>query len=108
MSIWGGGGVCACGSGILSSAEDVLEMSVVLGVRGVFGVCELCGVRGLVGARLGPSYLHGRVGGVVSVCVVSLDYLCRWLDQVSIYCARRLPAQLRCTLRSILLHLIDI
>ena len=40
-------------------------------------------------------------GGVVtmSVCDVSLDYLCRWQVQVSVYCARRC---------SILLHLIDI
>ena len=30
------------GSGIVSFADDVLEMSVVLGVRGVGGVCEMC------------------------------------------------------------------
>ena len=35
--------------------------------------------------------------GVMSVCVVSL-----------VYCARRIPAHLRCTQCSILLHLIDI
>ena len=39
----------------------------------------------------------GRVGGVMSVCVVSLDYLCRWQVQVYVYCARRLPVHLRCT-----------
>ena len=46
-----GGGVvvvCAghvggtCGSGIVSSAADVLGMSVVRGMRGVGGVCEMC------------------------------------------------------------------
>ena len=30
------------GSGIVSGAADVLGMSVVRGMRGVGGVCELC------------------------------------------------------------------
>ena len=30
------------GSGIVSSKDDVLEMSVVRGIRGVGRVCELC------------------------------------------------------------------
>ena len=30
------------GSGIVSSAADVLEMSVVRGMRKVGGVCEIC------------------------------------------------------------------
>ena len=30
------------GSGIVSSALDVLGMSVVRGMRGVGGVCEMC------------------------------------------------------------------
>ena len=30
------------GSGIMSSAADVLWMSVVRGMRGVSGVCEMC------------------------------------------------------------------
>ena len=30
------------GSGIMSSAADVLWMSVVRGMRGVGGVCEMC------------------------------------------------------------------
>ena len=42
------------------------------------------------------------------VCVVSLDSLCRCQVHVSVYCARRIPAHLRCTQCSILLHLIDI
>ena len=41
------------------------------------------------------------------VCV-SLDSLCRWQFQVSVYCAWRIPAHLRCTQCSILLHLMDI
>ena len=47
-------------------------------------------------------------GGVMSVCVVSLDSLSRWQVHVSVYCARQIPAHLRCTQCSILLHLIDI
>ena len=39
---------------------------------------------------------------------MSLDSLCRWQVQVSVYCAWRIPAHLRCTQRSILLHLMDI
>ena len=39
---------------------------------------------------------------------MSLDSLCRWQVQVSVYCAWRIPAQLRCTQCSILLHLMDI
>ena len=31
-----------CGSGIVSSAADVLWMSVVRGMRGVGEVCEMC------------------------------------------------------------------
>ena len=30
------------GSGIVSSASDVLQMSVVRGMRGVGGLCEMC------------------------------------------------------------------
>ena len=59
---------------------------------------------GGVGVRLGPG---SERGGVMSVCVVSLDYLCLWQVQVSVYFARRIPAHLRCTQCSILLHRID-
>ena len=41
------------------------------------------------------------------VCV-RLDSQCRWQVQVSVYCAWRIPAHLRCTHCSILLHLMDI
>ena len=44
------------GSGIVSSAADVLWMSVVRGMRGVGGVCEMCMARGGVG-REGASGL---------------------------------------------------
>ena len=47
-------------------------------------------------------------GGVISWCVVSLDYLCRCQVQVYVYCARRIPSHFRCTQCSIMLHLIDI
>ena len=39
----------------------------------------------------------------MSVCIVSLDSLCRWPVQVSVYCARRIPAHSGCTQCSILL-----
>ena len=39
---------------------------------------------------------------------MSLDSLCRWLVQVSVYCAWGIPVHLRCTQCSILLHLMDI
>ena len=39
---------------------------------------------------------------------MSLDSLCRWQVQVSVYCAWRILAQLRCTQCSIMLHLMDI
>ena len=52
----------------------------------------------------------GQGSGAVGWCYVcvSLDYLCRWQVQVSVYCAWRIPAHLRCTQCSILLHLMDI
>ena len=39
---------------------------------------------------------------------MSLDSLCRWQVQVSVYCAWRIPAHLRCTQCSIMLHPMDI
>ena len=39
---------------------------------------------------------------------MSPDSLFRWQVQVSVYCAMRIPAHLRCTQCSILLYLIDI
>ena len=43
------------GSGIVTSAADVLWMSVVRGMRGVGGVCEMCMclARGGVGGKGG-------------------------------------------------------
>ena len=49
-----------------------------------------------------------REGGVKCVFVVRLEYLCRWQVYVSVYCAMRIPALLRCTQCSILLHHINI
>ena len=48
------------------------------------------------------------LGGVMSVCVVSMDYLCRWQVQVSVYCVKRIPAHLMGTHCSIMLRLTDI
>ena len=44
------------GSGVLASAGDVLEISVVRGVGGVYDMCMClarCGVGGVVGERIG-------------------------------------------------------
>ena len=90
------------GSGILASAGDMLEI-MCFGCGGVGGVGGVGGdwVGGLVQGLVGW-------GGVMHVCVVSLDYLCIWQVQVSVNGARRIHAHLRCTQCSILLHLIDI
>ena len=65
---------------------------------------------GVVGGEWVSSLCQGLEGwgGVMSVCSVSLDSLCLWQVQVSVYCVRRIPAHLRCTQCSILLHPIDI
>ena len=72
----------------------------------VFGLmwCGCCMWAGVGGLDQG---LEGCCG-VMFVLVVSLDSLCRWHVHVSVYCARRIHAHLRCTPCSILLHLIDI
>ena len=100
------------GLGVLSSAGDVVEMSVV---RGVGGVCNMCmclalggvgGVGGELVRGLGFTNPVGTEGkwdmcvfwlrwwwggalvGVFFVFVVSLDSLCSWQVQVSVYCRR--------------------
>ena len=145
-----GGGVVAVRAylGVLASAGDVLEISVMRGVGGVYDMC-ICLGRGGVGGdrgewvtRLGLGLTNsggtwgkwnmclcfgcdgvcsvggewmgvldqgmGGWGGNMYVCVVSLDYLCWWQVQVYVYCARQIPAHLRNTQCSILLHLIYI
>ena len=39
----------ARGSGVVSSADDLLEMSVVCVVRGVGGLCQMCKYMSRVG-----------------------------------------------------------
>ena len=77
------------------------------GVVGEWDVCH-CLVCGGVWVEWVADFGHGGWSGVMYVCVVSLDYLWRWQVQVSVYCAQRITAHLRCTQCSILLHLIDI
>ena len=70
----------------------------------VFG----CGGVGSVGGEW-VGWLEPGSGGVGwCYACVSLDSLCRWQVQASVYCAWRIPAHLRCTQCSILLHLMDI
>ena len=64
------------GSGIVSKAADVLWMSVLRGIRGVGGVCEMCMclARGSVGRerdeRIGFGFTNPvRTGGVLDVCL---------------------------------------
>ena len=72
VSTWHVGGTR--GSGIVSSADDVLWISAVRAMRGVGGVCEICmclarvgGVwveRGAVGERIWLCENRGSVGRV--------------------------------------------
>ena len=81
-------------------------MFLCLGCGGVGGVglCGLCW-----GEWVGSlGHVLGRRGRVMTMCIVSLDYLFISQIHVSVYCARRIPAHLRCTQCSILLHLIGI
>ena len=84
-----------------------LDSTNPVGKGGVLDLCFGCG--GVCGEWVGglDQGLMGW-GGVMSVLVVSLDSLCRWQVQVSVYCAWRIPAHLRFTQCSILLHLMDI
>ena len=80
-------------SGIVSSAADVLGMSVVCETGGVLDMC-LCNNRGWYrwgvgkGIRTGP----GRVGWCYVCVTVSPDSLRRWHVQVSVYCAWKIPS----------------
>ena len=60
--------------------------------------------------RWGVSRVLGTGSGRMGWCnvCVTLDSLSRWQVQVSVCCARRIPVHRMCTLRSILLHLINI
>ena len=83
-----------------------------MGTGGMLDMCLCFGCGGVGG--VGGEWVGGldqgreRWGGVMPVCGMSLDSLCRWQVQVSVYCAWRIPAHLRCTQCSILLHLMDI
>ena len=72
----------------MSSAADVLGISVVHGMRGIGGVCEMCMclARGVVGGERGEWMRglglgfnnHVGTGGVLDVCVFGLRW-CRWV-----------------------------
>ena len=87
-------------------------MAVVVAVtvmRVLLFVFHGCMLRGLGLGFTNPVRTGGMwdvclgCGGVMSVCFVCLDSLCRWQVQVSLYCARRIPAYIRCTQSSNLL-----
>ena len=66
-----------------------------IGTGGVLDMCMGCG--GVGGGVGGMIQGLGGWGGVMHVCVVSLDSLWRWQVQVSACCARQIPANLWCT-----------
>ena len=78
-----------------------------VGTGGVLDMC-LCFAVVWVGSGYGAWTRVENGGVVLCLCGVSLDSMCRWQVQVSVYCAWRIPAHLRCTQCSILLHLMDI
>ena len=97
------------GSGIVSSAADVLWMNVV---RGMWGVCEMCMY--LAWGGLGGEWMRGlglgvtnrvRTGGVLDVC---LCFSCGGVGGEGGKWVGGLNQGLRCTQCSILLHLMDI
>ena len=60
----------------------------------MLGVCLCLGCGGVVGEWVGD--LDQDLDGWCYVCV-SLDPMCRWHVQLSVYCAKRIPAHLGCT-----------
>ena len=89
-----------------------------------FGLYQSCENRGSVGRvsvlwlrwcgwcmwGIGRGLDQGPEGGVV-LCLCEMrvwSLLCRWQVKVSVYCSWRIPAHLRCTQCSIMLHLMDI
>ena len=61
-----------------------------------FGFYQSCRNRGSVGTCVCVAvvWVAWARDGVMSVCVVSLDCLCRWNVHVSVYRARRIPTHL--------------
>ena len=91
------------GSGIVFSADDVLEMSLVCGMteRNWWSVWNEFGLGW--DERIGFGlYQTGGYRGSVSLG------LCLWPVQVSVYCARQIPVHFWCTQCPILLLIIDI
>ena len=89
-----------CGSGRCGWMRGLgLGFTNPVGTGEVLDVCLCfgCGGVGGVGGEWVGGLDQGREGwgDGMSVCDVSLDYLCRWHVQVSVYCAWRIPAHLR-------------
>ena len=75
----------------------VLGLTNPVRTWGVLYVCLCLGCGDVSGVGVesvgGLNQCLEEWGGVMSVYVVSPNYLCRWQVQVSVYCARRIPAQ---------------
>ena len=107
--------MCLAGGGVGGEGgewmrELGLGFTNPVGTGGVLDVCLCfgCGGVGGVGGEGQGAWTRVWRGDVISVGDVSLDSLCRWQVHVSVYCAWRTPAHLRCTQCTILLHLMDI
>ena len=98
----GGEWVTRLGLGLTNSGRTLGEWDIWM--------CIGCGgVGGIGGEWVGDLVQDlGGWGGVMYVCVVSLESLCRWQVHVSVYCAKLHPVHLMCTHCSIMLHIIDI
>ena len=94
--------MCVFGSGRRGWREGLVDKRIEFGFyqsyRNKGSVGHVFGFRWVGGLDQG---LEGW-DGVMSVCVVSLDSLCRYKVQVSVYCAWLIHAHLRCTQCSIL------
>ena len=120
LLVRGVGGVCAmcmclARGGVERGGEWMRELGLGFtnpssGDRGSVGHVSVFWLRWCGWCRWGVGRGLGQWSGAVGWCYVcvSLDSLCRWQFQVSVYCAWRIPAHLRCTQCSILLHLMDI
>ena len=89
-----------CGVGVVGG-EWVTELGLgFTNSGGTWGKWDMCLCSGCIG--VGGEWVSGLCQGLggwggMYVCVVSLDSLCRWHVQVSIYCARKISAHFRCT-----------
>ena len=74
-----------------------LGLANPVGTWKVWDVCLCLGYGGVGGGMGGLGQYLGGCCGFIYVCVVSLNYVCRWQVQVSVYCDKRTHAHLMYT-----------